>query len=81
MGGWTGIWQWVIVLVIVLVLFGGRGKISSIMGDIGEGLRKFKSGLKSGDAEEENSEDAKPLPREAEAIPGKSAEKNEAAKS
>ena len=38
MGGWTGIWQWVIVLVIVLLLFGGRGKISQLMGDLGKGL-------------------------------------------
>jgi sec-independent protein translocase protein TatA len=81
MGGWTGIWQWLIVLVIVLVLFGGRGKISAIMGDVGAGLRKFKFGLKGGDAEEENSEEAKPLPRDPGTISGKSAGKNEATKS
>ena len=44
-GGAFGIWQWVIVLVIVLLLFGGRGKISSLMGDFGKGLRNFKSGM------------------------------------
>ncbi|MED5301542.1 MAG: twin-arginine translocase TatA/TatE family subunit, partial [Pseudomonadota bacterium] len=31
--GFTSIWHWIIVLVVVLVLFGGRGKISSLMGD------------------------------------------------
>lgn len=44
--GAFGIWQWVIVLVIVLVLFGGRGKISQLMGDFGKGLKSFKKGIK-----------------------------------
>lgn len=44
--GWTGIWQWVVVLVIVLVLFGGRGKISALMGDFGKGLKSFKKSMK-----------------------------------
>lgn len=49
--GITGIWQWVIILAIVLILFARPGKISGIMGDLGKGLRKFKSGMKgSGDA-------------------------------
>jgi sec-independent protein translocase protein TatA len=43
--GAFGIWQWVIVLVIVLVLFGGRGKISQLMGDFGKGLKSFKKGM------------------------------------
>jgi sec-independent protein translocase protein TatA len=49
--GFTSIWHWLIVLVIVLVLFGGRGKISSIMGDIGKGLKNFKKGMKDEDNE------------------------------
>ncbi len=52
MGGWTGIWQWVIVLVIVLLLFGGRGKISQLMGDLGKGLKSFKKSMQSGDETE-----------------------------
>lgn len=47
--GFTGIWHWVIVLAIVLLLFGGRGKISALMGDFGKGLKSFKKGLKDGD--------------------------------
>ncbi|MBI4185202.1 MAG: twin-arginine translocase TatA/TatE family subunit [Proteobacteria bacterium] len=50
MGGWTGIWQWVVVLVIVLLLF-GRGKIPGLMGDMAKGLRAFKKGLKEDDEE------------------------------
>ena len=43
--GIGGIWQWVVVLVIVLILFGGRGKISQLMGDFGKG-QSFKKGVK-----------------------------------
>jgi sec-independent protein translocase protein TatA len=49
--GVMGIWQWVIVLAIVLLLFGGRGKISALMGDFGKGLKSFKKGLNDGDAD------------------------------
>jgi len=38
--------HWLIVGVIVLLLFGGGGKISSMMGDAGKGLKAFKDGLK-----------------------------------
>lgn len=51
--GVMGIWQWVIVLAIVLLLFGGRGKISALMGDFGKGLKSFKKGMKDGEGEEE----------------------------
>ncbi|MEQ8195388.1 MAG: twin-arginine translocase TatA/TatE family subunit [Rhodospirillales bacterium] len=51
MGGWTGIWQWVIVLVIVLLLFGGRGKISQLMGDLGKGLKSFKKSMSNDEAD------------------------------
>ncbi|OHC74927.1 MAG: hypothetical protein A3G18_01205 [Rhodospirillales bacterium RIFCSPLOWO2_12_FULL_58_28] len=44
--GSFSIWHWVIVLVVVLVLFGGGGKISRIMGDFGKGLKSFKKGMK-----------------------------------
>ena len=57
--GIGGIWQWVVVLAIVLILFGGRGKISQLMGDFGRGLRSFKKGVKEDpkiiDADEEAS--------------------------
>jgi sec-independent protein translocase protein TatA len=38
--------HWVIVLGIVALLFGGRGKLSSIMGDAAKGIKAFKDGLK-----------------------------------
>jgi len=46
-----GIWQILIVLVLVLLLFGGRGKISSIMGDLAKGITSFRKGLKDDEAD------------------------------
>ena len=55
--GFTSIWHWIIVLVVVLVLFGGRGKISSLMGDFGKGLKNFKKGVSSDDDDRKTSSD------------------------
>ena len=44
--GTFSIWHWIIVLVVVLVLFGGGGKLSKLMGDAGRGINAFKKGLK-----------------------------------
>ena len=43
--GSLSIWHWLIVLAVVLLLFGGRGKISQLMGDFGKGLSAFKKGV------------------------------------
>ena len=43
------IWHILIIVVVVAVLFGGRGKLSSIMGDAAKGIRAFKDGLKGED--------------------------------
>ncbi|TCD12348.1 twin-arginine translocase TatA/TatE family subunit [Oricola cellulosilytica] len=48
--GITGWWQWVIVLVIVLLLF-GRGKIPELMGDVAKGIKNFRKGLSDESAE------------------------------
>ena len=57
--GAFSIWHWLIVLVVVLVLFGGKGKISSLMGDFGKGLKSFKRGMKEDDADNSLSEEIK----------------------
>lgn len=49
--GSVGPFQILIVLVIALLVFGGRGRISSIMGDMAKGIRSFRSGLKEDDEE------------------------------
>jgi len=43
--GSFSIWHWLIVLAVVLLMFGGRGKISQLMGDFGKGLSAFKKGV------------------------------------
>jgi len=52
--GTFSIWHWLIVLAVVLVLFGGGGKISRLMGDFGKGLKNFKKSMK----EDEDGADA-----------------------
>jgi len=58
-GGTFSILHWIVVLAVVLLLFGGRGKVSAIMGDFGKGLRNFKTGLKG--PEEDAGEEAEAI--------------------
>tara|TARA_B100001057_G_scaffold36134_1_gene32740 strand:- start:783 stop:983 length:201 start_codon:yes stop_codon:yes gene_type:complete len=46
-----GIWQIAIVVILVVLLF-GRGKISSLMGDVAKGIKSFKKGMASDVADE-----------------------------
>ena len=43
--GSMSIWHWIIVFAVILVLFGGRGKISQLMGDFAQGIKAFKKGM------------------------------------
>jgi sec-independent protein translocase protein TatA len=60
-----GFWQIAIVVVLVVLLF-GRGKISSLMGDVAKGIKSFKHGMKdpvndqseSAPSEDNSSEDS-----------------------
>ena len=52
------IWQIVLVLVIILILF-GAGKIPRVMGDVAKGIKSFKAGMKEGEDEDEESEGQK----------------------
>lgn len=47
MGGLSWI-HWLLIAAVVLVLFGGKGKISDLMGDFGRGVNSFKKGLNEG---------------------------------
>ncbi len=49
-------WQIAIVVVLVVLLF-GRGKISSLMGDVAKGIKSFKKGMSSEDNSTENKKD------------------------
>ncbi len=60
--------HWMILAVIALLFFGGRGKLSGIMGDAAKGIRAFKDGLKE--------EDAKPAAGAPGTLPRTDAEKD-----
>lgn len=64
--GTFSIWHWLIVLAVVLVLFGGSGKISSLMGDMAKGIKSFKKGLAEDDGEDKESSEVKSLHHDAE---------------
>ena len=51
--GAFSIWHIAAIVVVALLLFGGRGKISGIMGDTAKGIRAFRDGLKGEDTTEE----------------------------
>jgi sec-independent protein translocase protein TatA len=47
--GSLSIWHWLLFLIVALLLFGGSGKISSIMGDVAKGIKSFKKGMAEDD--------------------------------
>lgn len=57
--GSLSIWHWIIVLAVVLVLFGGGGKISRLAGDLAGGIKSFRKGMKDEDSGAEAGETAK----------------------
>ncbi len=62
--GTFSIWHWLIVLVVVLVLFGGGGKIPKLMRDMGVGINAFKKGLKEDDKAKAAAEPGKVIENE-----------------
>lgn len=72
--GATSIWHWIILLLIVVLLF-GRGKISEIMGDVAKGIKSFKKGMSEDDAvAKKDGEEVKKDPKTIEHGPGKTSE-------
>jgi sec-independent protein translocase protein TatA len=53
-----GVWQIVLILVIVVIIF-GAGKIPRVMGDVAKGIKSFKAGMK--DEMAENGDDKAPI--------------------
>ena len=58
--GTFSVWHWLIVLVVVLVLFGGGGKIPRLMKDMGKGINAFKKGRKEEKGDDEAEADGEP---------------------
>lgn len=52
--GSFSIWHWLIVGIVVMLMFGGRGRISDVMGDVARGIKSFRKGLSDDDKEIEN---------------------------
>jgi len=51
--GALSIWHILLIVVVAALLFGGRGKISGLMGDTAKGIRAFRDGLKGEDDPQE----------------------------
>ena len=58
--GSLSIWHWILVIAVVLLLF-GRGKISDLMGDVAQGIKAFKKGMQDDDKAPEKTEPAKSI--------------------
>ncbi len=59
--GSFSIWHWLIVGGVALLLFGGKGKISDIMGDVAKGIKSFKKGMAEDDTAETAQRPADPI--------------------
>jgi sec-independent protein translocase protein TatA len=70
--GSFSIWHWMLFGAVALLLFGGKGKISDIMGDVAKGIKSFKKGM----ADESEEEKAAPSIRTLESRPTVDASKD-----
>jgi sec-independent protein translocase protein TatA len=55
--GSLSIWHWLIVGAVLLLVFGGRGKISDMMGDVAKGIKAFKKGMADEDTADASKSD------------------------
>ena len=69
--GSFSIWHWLVVLLVILLLF-GSGKISGLMGDLAKGIKSFKQNIKEDEKDASMAADAPPAPgtHPAGSIPG-----------
>ena len=80
--GTFSIWHWLIVLAVVLVLFGGGGKIPKLMRDMGQGINAFKKGLKEDSKKKEEEaagDDPKVIDRDSDTMSASEEKKDKAA--
>jgi sec-independent protein translocase protein TatA len=52
--GSFSIWHWMLFGAVALLLFGGKGKISDLMGDVAKGIKSFKKGMAEDDTEDKS---------------------------
>jgi sec-independent protein translocase protein TatA len=65
--GSFSLWHWLVVIILVLLLF-GRGRISDMMGDIGKGLKSFKQGMAEDEDRPSRPLEPRQLPRDQQPI-------------
>lgn len=58
--GSFSIWHWLIVLLVILLLFGGGSKLSNLMGDLAKGIKSFKKNMNEDDKDASMAADAAP---------------------
>jgi sec-independent protein translocase protein TatA len=56
--GSFSIWHWMLFGAVALLLFGGKGKISDLMGDVAKGIKSFKKGMAEDDADDKSAKPA-----------------------
>jgi len=64
MGG-LSIWHWIVVGAVVFIFFGGKFKISDVMGDVAKGIKAFKKGLADDEAASDETKPAERLTQSA----------------
>ncbi|MBA4789348.1 MAG: twin-arginine translocase TatA/TatE family subunit [Pseudomonadota bacterium] len=72
--GSMSIWHWIVVLAVVLLLF-GRGKISDLMGDVAKGIKSFKKGMAEDETPPASTAPEAPRPLPHQVSPAPEAEK------
>ena len=76
--GSLSIWHWIVVIAVVLLLF-GRGKISELMGDVAQGIKAFKKGMSDDETAKAETEPVKTIDHQEPAQPvGSQTEKQKA---
>jgi sec-independent protein translocase protein TatA len=60
--GTFSIWHWLIVLLVILLLFGGGSKLSGLMGDLAKGIKSFKKNMSDEEKDASMAADASPPP-------------------
>ena len=66
MGG-LSLWHWLVVIILVMLLF-GRGRISDLMGDLGKGMKSFKQGMADEDEKAGRAAEPRQLPHDQQPI-------------
>ncbi len=52
-------WELIVILIIIVLIF-GPGRLSKIAGEIGQGIKEFRTGMQDGESEDEPSEEEEP---------------------